>query len=149
MACTQPANYCLDCQKRHPPRALLGSSPFHSIIAQERNPTPSETTAIRDSLRETHLEIARKECELADLRRRASYHHALIAPIQRVPPEILAEIFLTLTASEEEGNDRRKGYRKEAPLLLCEISRKWRAIALSTPRLWNSISLKFGGPDQN
>ncbi|KAJ6520533.1 hypothetical protein C8R45DRAFT_1121078, partial [Mycena sanguinolenta] len=35
----------------------------------------------------------------------------------------------------------RPGLHK-APLVFCQVSRQWRAIALSTPRLWNSIFLE-------
>ncbi|KAJ7757819.1 hypothetical protein DFH07DRAFT_683770, partial [Mycena maculata] len=29
---------------------------------------------------------------------------------------------------------------KDAPLLLCQICRRWRAIALTTPQLWVSLN---------
>jgi hypothetical protein len=70
-------------------------------------PTASETAAIRHFVREADAEIARREhaidrlhCELAELRRRSELHKAIIAPIRRVPPEIMAEIFLQLAAIE-------------------------------------------------
>ncbi|KAJ6520538.1 hypothetical protein C8R45DRAFT_1205484 [Mycena sanguinolenta] len=113
------------------------------------------------------IEIISKEeethglhCEVAELRRRSEQHKAIIAPIRRIPIEMLAEIFSQLTVIEAESSrssdlydfvddasflamaDKliRPGLRK-APLIFCKVSRQWRAIALSTPRLWNSISL--------
>ncbi|KAJ7837088.1 hypothetical protein B0H14DRAFT_2183815, partial [Mycena olivaceomarginata] len=74
------------------------------------------------------------------LRRRAEQHKAIIAPIQRVPPEIMAEIFLQLAAIQRKYLVMPVPH--VAPLIFAEISRKWRAIALSIPSLWNCISLK-------
>ncbi|KAF7359267.1 hypothetical protein MSAN_01269000 [Mycena sanguinolenta] len=168
---SQPAMCCVDCQKLHPPRAALLPSPFQSFITDERLPTPSEKAAIRDFVQNTDAEIEWRErtvdrllCELAELRRRSEHHKAIIAPIRRVPPEIMAEIFLQLTATEARAtidsglyesypyddfdvdnllgqNDKVRPVIHTAPLIFGEISRHWRAIALSTPRLWNSIFL--------
>jgi len=159
----QPATQCIDCGKTHPPRrAALIPSPFQSIVAQEIFPTASETAAIRDFAQETDAEIAWRElaidrllCEVAELRRRSEQHKGIIAPIRRVPPEIMAEIFLQLASiEEEEGSDswnEEKLFEKEyivgpflhrAPLIFGEVSRTWRAIALSMPSLWSSISLE-------
>jgi hypothetical protein len=65
-------------------------------------PTPTAVIRdLRDLSSDTDSEIAWREpavdpllCELVKLRRRAEY----ISPIRRVPPEIMAEIFLHLTA---------------------------------------------------
>jgi hypothetical protein len=64
-------------------------------------------------------------------------HRGLLSPIRRTPPELLAEIFvLCLPNDEFVGVDV-----SAAPLLLVQICSHWRKIALSTPRLWNSISV--------
>ncbi|KAJ7349119.1 hypothetical protein DFH08DRAFT_998659 [Mycena albidolilacea] len=158
----QPAMPCPDCSKIHPIRAGLIPSPFESVIAQQSWPTALETAAIRDFTRDIDAEMAWRElavdrllCELAELRRRSEQHKALIAPIRRVPPEIMAEIFLQLTAIGAEERypfayNSYNRFKKErlirpilhaAPLIFREISREWRDIALSVPSLWNSLSL--------
>ncbi|KAJ6468445.1 hypothetical protein C8R45DRAFT_471711 [Mycena sanguinolenta] len=160
MASRETAMHCVDCDETHPQRADLQSSPFHSLLAQEKMPNASETAAVRDFILDIDAEIACREetinrlyCEEAELRRRSDHHKAIIAPIRRLPPETIAEIFLQLTAMEEtlKENARRpnefshymvRPLVHRAPLLLCEISRKWRAIALSIPRLWNSLFLR-------
>ncbi|KAJ7813096.1 hypothetical protein B0H13DRAFT_1560888, partial [Mycena leptocephala] len=126
--------------------------------------TASETAAIRELAEDTDAEVAWREldidrllCEVAELRRRSEHHKAIIAPIRRVPPEVMAEIFLQLAAIEAKiGNclydhvlDERlfekqylaRPFRRMTPLIFGQISREWRAIALSLPSLWNSISL--------
>ncbi|KAJ7821731.1 hypothetical protein B0H13DRAFT_2449202, partial [Mycena leptocephala] len=111
------------------------NSPFQSLIVQERTPAVSETAAIRDFTREIDAEVARKEliidrllCEVEELRRCSEQHKALIAPIRRVPPEVMAEIFLQLAEIEAD--------TWRSPLIFGRICRDWRSIALSMPRLW-------------
>src|ERR1700685_988533 len=64
-------------------------------------------------------------------------HKALISPIRRIPPEILAKIFVLCLPDD----DVVEVDVLDAPLLLVQICSHWRNIALSTPRLWNSISV--------
>jgi hypothetical protein len=138
---------CSDCGKIHPIRAGLIPSSFESVIAQQSWPTALEAAAIRDFTQDTDGEIAWRElavdrllCELAELRHRSEQHKALIAPIRRVPPEIMAEIFLQLSAVEAEERypfayNSYNRFKKErltrpilhaAPLIFMEISRDWR-----------------------
>jgi F-box-like len=62
---------------------------------------------------------------------------ALVAPIRRLPPEVLSEIFLHYN-DENNISDLRLNM---APLLLGGVCSRWRTVALSTPRLWTSFSL--------
>ncbi|KAJ6573388.1 hypothetical protein DFH09DRAFT_1362051 [Mycena vulgaris] len=62
-------------------------------------------------------------------------HLASVSPVRRLPGEILGTIFVAALPSTRNpaiSSD-------EAPLLLCQICRSWRAIALATPRLWARI----------
>ncbi|KAJ6500562.1 hypothetical protein C8R45DRAFT_73503 [Mycena sanguinolenta] len=163
----EPGMHCADCNKTHPPRAALVPSPFQSFIADERLPTASERTAICDFVQDIDAGIEWRErtvdrllCEVAELRRRSEHHKAITAPIRRVPPEVMAEIFLQLTTVEVqapvnfypyddfdevatffERDTKIRPVLHGAPLIFGEICRHWRAIALSTPKLWNSICL--------
>ncbi len=55
---------------------------------------------------------------------------SFLAPIRRLPVEILAEIFLL----EICGNNR-------PPLELARVSQSWRAVILSMPRMWSTFRL--------
>ncbi|PFH46949.1 hypothetical protein AMATHDRAFT_125205, partial [Amanita thiersii Skay4041] len=55
------------------------------------------------------------------------------SPIQRLSPEILAEIFAHCLNKLHSNNIR------HCPLLLCRVCSSWRALALHTPRLWSSL----------
>ncbi|KAF7351065.1 hypothetical protein MSAN_01668800 [Mycena sanguinolenta] len=130
---------CLDCGKAHPPRAVI-PSPSQSIITQELLPTASEAAVIRHFVLDTDAEIDRLQCEVAILRRRSEQHTHIIAPHPTRP------VVNTVAYPDRSGcdaffakNDKVRPVLHRAPLIFGEVSRPWRDIALSTPRLWNSI----------
>ncbi|KAJ7042867.1 hypothetical protein C8F04DRAFT_1075033 [Mycena alexandri] len=63
---------------------------------------------------------------------------ARVYPVQTLPPEILAEIFVNFLPPYPEFPPL-SGLL--SPLLLCRICQQWRTIALSTPALWSSIRI--------
>ncbi|KAJ7126193.1 hypothetical protein C8R44DRAFT_781308 [Mycena epipterygia] len=70
-------------------------------------------------------------------------HETCANPFLTLPPEIVAEIFVKFIPSYP---DRPPLFGVLSPLLLCEISRQWRQIALSTPTLWRSIRIDINEP---
>lgn len=63
-----------------------------------------------------------------------------IAAIRRIPAEILREVFLVIF--EEDG----KG---QAGWLFASVCKRWRGLALETPRLWTRIRLVTSLDDEN
>ncbi|KAF7326706.1 F-box domain-containing protein [Mycena sanguinolenta] len=59
-------------------------------------------------------------------------------PISKLPTEIMSEIFLHFLPAYPECPEHSW---QSSPLLLCAICRKWRAIAIATPRLWRAIRM--------
>lgn len=70
------------------------------------------------------------------LRRRLVTHQALLAPIRRLPPEILVEIF------SHCGNEyRRMGAPTYyMPIIISVVCKRWRDLAFGSPHLWTDIS---------
>ncbi|KAJ6626003.1 hypothetical protein B0H10DRAFT_1999886 [Mycena sp. CBHHK59/15] len=66
-------------------------------------------------------------------------------PVLRLPPEITSEIFVSSLPQHFEFF----ADPDNVPLVLTRICRAWRTIALSTPRLWNSVCLMFGSGDED
>ncbi|KAJ7024275.1 hypothetical protein C8F04DRAFT_1239732 [Mycena alexandri] len=64
-----------------------------------------------------------------------------ITPRATLPPEILGEIFICCL--EKDASYPINPDPDEPPLLLTRICRRWREVTLSTPALWNSLSLDF------
>ncbi|KAF7339188.1 hypothetical protein MVEN_01996100 [Mycena venus] len=119
-----------------------------ALMANNVAPTDSEIQQIRTLLKDGAEELVelqkslhRAITALANLmmqRRRRSKEiaslTAVLSPIRRVPPEILAEIFQlcvqTTMASSSAFPDS---------LPLGQVCSSWRAISHNTPRLWNRI----------
>src|ERR1700729_3599598 len=83
-----------------------------------------------------------------DIRESLEAHKALIVPpptpaLQRVPPEIWAQIFAVSIEDAWTPGYPRVDIRKP-PLLLGQICSSWRATSLSTPKLWSSICVPRG-----
>ncbi|KAJ7482177.1 hypothetical protein B0H11DRAFT_1666321, partial [Mycena galericulata] len=78
----------------------------------------------------------------------AKYHPQLtriLSPLRRMPPEILAEIFSWTLPSLPEAMHRsdNRFTIQESPWLLTHVSRRWRAVSISTPELWSLIALDY------
>ncbi|KII84436.1 hypothetical protein PLICRDRAFT_365506 [Plicaturopsis crispa FD-325 SS-3] len=69
-----------------------------------------------------------------------SFYHP-DSSIQRMPPEVLGKIF-SLTRPIKVYKWSPAAHK--APLLLCRVCSKWRAIAISTPCLWDSLKITIG-----
>jgi len=64
-------------------------------------------------------------------------HRRLLCPSRRMPYEIWSEIFVQCLPS---GKFVRIDFQ-EAPMLLAQVCSSWRSIVLSTPKLWNTLSV--------
>ncbi|KAF8176151.1 hypothetical protein K438DRAFT_80257 [Mycena galopus ATCC 62051] len=126
-------------------------SSFSEMLGTNVVPSDAECQRIRELLAGPQKEAAEITCEIErlqaminELTKRRDFlnefidpHLALISSVRRLPRDVLAEIFAaTLPADRNAIMSRR-----EAPLLLCNVSRTWRAVALSTPRLWASLHI--------
>ncbi|KAK0218420.1 hypothetical protein EDD85DRAFT_780989 [Armillaria nabsnona] len=65
----------------------------------------------------------------------------IVCPIHRIPEDIICEIFLMCFGIEGEEKDSLD--RNFAPLILSQVCRDWRSIALLTSWLWSSMKLDF------
>ncbi|KAF8439930.1 hypothetical protein L210DRAFT_3645879 [Boletus edulis BED1] len=65
--------------------------------------------------------------------------HAALAPIKRLPPELLSEIFEHCLDGSNAVLFSGTARHSEAPLLLGRVCRSWRTVAHATPRLWRDI----------
>ncbi|KIL58423.1 hypothetical protein M378DRAFT_86504, partial [Amanita muscaria Koide BX008] len=67
--------------------------------------------------------------------------HVISSPIQRLCPEILAEIFTFCIPDVTK--DFRHISSWNAPLLLCSVCSLWRSLAISTRRLWQTFHFRL------
>ncbi|KAF7373824.1 F-box domain-containing protein [Mycena sanguinolenta] len=67
-----------------------------------------------------------------------------VCPALTLPVEITSEIFLCCASPTSVTSEIWNPFNN-LPVLLTQICREWRLIALSTPKLWSDIHLQFGG----
>ncbi|KAG6910223.1 hypothetical protein DXG01_012358 [Tephrocybe rancida] len=80
------------------------------------------------------------QAKLITLEFKRDVYASLLAPIRRMPLEVLLEIFeYSLPVDLED----RRPTTSQAPLSLCQVSSSWRRICLATPRLWSQLSIFF------
>ncbi|KAJ7474824.1 hypothetical protein FB451DRAFT_1464943 [Mycena latifolia] len=93
---------------------------------------------LRNQLSDLGISISQHERLLQELKeQRAAVQLQLdrfVYPILTLPPEITSEIFLWCSEPT-----RGVMYPSVAPLLILQVCRAWRAIAVSTPALWDTI----------
>ncbi|KAJ7511269.1 hypothetical protein B0H11DRAFT_2183290 [Mycena galericulata] len=68
-----------------------------------------------------------------------------LSPIRRLPNEILVEIFLWCRANNLRADNYCVVDPSMAPMLLAQISSRWRKICHGTPQLWDHINLPTSG----
>lgn len=99
-----------------------------------------QLAAIQDQVEHLKKHLADMEYRQVQTKDALVKLHATLAPIKRLPPELLSEIFEQCL---DLGNSRVlfsvTARTKMAPLLLGRVCRSWRAIAHATPRLWRDI----------
>ncbi|KAJ7355823.1 hypothetical protein DFH08DRAFT_689790 [Mycena albidolilacea] len=77
-----------------------------------------------------------------DLLKSVKTHKAILAPVRRLPSEILGEIFLfVLSATFRLSTVAKPPMTQHAPWLFTRICRHWSAVALTTPALWSIFLL--------
>ncbi|THU90903.1 hypothetical protein K435DRAFT_569468, partial [Dendrothele bispora CBS 962.96] len=126
-------------------------SRFEPLFNINYSPLESEVEELKKIIHGPSQELARIEDEISrlesiliDLKSKrdtiTAYienHRALLSPFRRLSPEILSEIFVRCLPS----NHLPTRSTTEAPLVLLCICKKWRQVALSTPRLWCSLHI--------
>ncbi|KAJ7263448.1 hypothetical protein C8J57DRAFT_436933 [Mycena rebaudengoi] len=126
-------------------------TPFANILHTNVIPSDSECQSICDLIKGAREEAARLAQQISEMqvvldglvKKRDQMnefidaHLALVSPVRRLPDDIVGAIILACLPPTR--NPIISGH--EAPLLLCRISRTWRNVALSTPRLWASLHI--------
>ncbi|KAJ7592519.1 hypothetical protein C8J56DRAFT_478871 [Mycena floridula] len=116
------------------------------LLASSSLPTEAERAHLIHLLNTSNDEISRLTASIDELvmqrellQHNVASYKAILAPIRRLPPEVLQEIFMSCLPSGKAVAPS----TTVAPLLLGRISRSWRELALSTQPLWASMHVVF------
>ncbi|KAG2342534.1 hypothetical protein BDR05DRAFT_886105, partial [Suillus weaverae] len=92
----------------------------------------SVVDSLQAEIEAIHMRMAIQQEKRRAVEARILENRARISPVRFLPTEILQQIFKSCLP-----NDRYVvPHILSAPLLLCQICRRWRDIALATPELW-------------
>ena len=124
-------------------------APFSHYLQSNQAPSEDETREIKalkahplEEISIIDVEIERVEAILNSLRRKRAYiqesindFNTILAPVRRLSMDVLGVIFSHCLATHR--NPAMSA--SEAPILLTQICRDWRSIALSIPQLWSRL----------
>lgn len=127
---------------------LCGPAPYvppHMYESSSREQLSSyvEYSSVQRQYFLSTIDVMQKQISRIDDEMRHLKHHrqnilqamdelsSMLAPVRRVPGDILSEIFLLCRARAFD--------QTEAPLLLTQVCSRWRAVAISTQALWSSM----------
>lgn len=120
---------------------------YRKIQAPDQSEGISLRKALRDvesDLREIDNDITRVQAVLEELHRKREARHrftiehdAFLAPVRRLPPEILAKIFVICMPSYGSPSFNPQC----SPFLFGQVCIGWRQVALLTQTLWSSITV--------
>jgi hypothetical protein len=142
---------CNNCGFELPGQRKPPISPLPEIAGP---PTDSQRALILEALEDMLPDRDRLDQEIAGVRdllnqllherrllsHRIAFHSALLAPVRRVPPEIMSEIFVRYAHDAYDTEPP----RNHNSLVLATVCRSWRAVALSTPELWSRLEIRCG-----
>jgi hypothetical protein len=109
---------------------LVEANDIRRVVEQAE----TDITLLDQEIARIHEVLAHIELRREEMCRYAEEHRGFLAPVRRCPDEILSEIF-TFCIPERECFERRD------PLLVDQICRRWREVALGTPALWSDITV--------
>ncbi|KAJ7777134.1 hypothetical protein B0H16DRAFT_1504435 [Mycena metata] len=109
-------------------------------------PPPPDSSARPGTELAIDKALARLRAEYIMLSEYSAICSSSMAPVRRLPPEILIQVFLPFTPMTREINS--KDYRGEIHRLihhdllqLAQVCAYWRALAFGTPTFWRSLDL--------
>ena len=115
-------------------------TPVPTLLGGNQIASTSETLVIYDTIAAAEADISQIDdeatrlqaildglaCKRAAIHRHAQVHRALIAPVRRLPPEVLSEIFLQCRETKPIDTSLSYHYAKldKAPFLLGSVCRR-------------------------
>ncbi|KZT23903.1 hypothetical protein NEOLEDRAFT_505849 [Neolentinus lepideus HHB14362 ss-1] len=96
---------------------------------------------IKKEISTHYTEISSHYTQITELKRRLN----ALLPTARLPPELLAEIFLAYMKTHENSTFYSfQRYEYHRRFYIAQVCHRWRQVALEDPRLWADIDLSTG-----
>ncbi|KAJ7230268.1 hypothetical protein GGX14DRAFT_692091 [Mycena pura] len=134
--------------------SVIPGTRLHQLLHSNEAPLESELADIETALSDLDARLALLDDEIARLKAwveqleeehlaigtRRQCNRAVLSPLRRIPPEVLAEVFLwSLPPIYGDYNLD----VKQSPWVLTHVCSRWRTVALSTSSLWSRILITY------
>ena len=106
-------------------------------IKQIMTQQSSKLTQLSAEIIKARAALDKLLAEEAEARSTYEVCRSLLSPMRRLPLELLSAIFVWCLPDDAFIRPA----RRQAPLLLTQISASWRTVALSTPQLWSTLNV--------
>ena len=103
----------------------------------------TDISKLDDEMSRLQMVMDQLAAEHQSLEKSLEQHRAVMAPIRRIPLEVLSGIFI-FCADSSSSDSGSNFYVTQAPMQLTFVCNKWRRLAISMSQLWSSISLHGG-----
>jgi hypothetical protein len=126
--------------------AIESSSHMRSQYSKTIAGIETGISKLDDEMYRLQMVMVQLAGERQSLERSLEEYRSMVAPIRRIPLDVLSEIFFFCADSSSSGsNSNSKCFDvTQAPLQLSFVCNKWRRLAISMSQLWSSISLQGG-----
>ncbi|KAF5332742.1 hypothetical protein D9611_005423 [Ephemerocybe angulata] len=121
-------------------------TPFLEHLDTNYAPSDDEVPEIRSLIQENDEALAEliaqiKALEVVQTARICfrERHSALLSPIKSLPGDILSALFVAIVAHPSQRHARMTS--SHPAVILSHVCRRWRQLALSTPTLWNKLTI--------
>jgi len=91
-------------------------------------PSKDEIRKIKEEILSMERQIADAQLKIDALRKSVAEREAWIAPIRKIPHDVLSQIFVEASMDDWK-----------APLILQSVSRWWHEVTVGSPRVWTFI----------
>ena len=125
----------------------LAADTLRSLIHQQ----DVQLNGFDDEITQLRVRIRALEEQKAEVAKFRDLHRAFLAPIRKLPPEILGEVFVQcLLALRDEERSRFKKFADVFNVCgpLFRVCKRWKRIALGTPGLWTVFQVIPGTKDR-
>lgn len=127
---------------RHIPR---DDPPYAHLVRSNNQPLDSEVDEIRLIIQDAKKRLAERRNGLQEskaLRALIKTCTKIIHPVRRLPFEIINEIFLQTLSGSYDWDDYPEVHDYvRGPWAYSKVCRRWRDVALQSPRLWSELSV--------
>ncbi|KAF8211088.1 hypothetical protein K438DRAFT_1808786 [Mycena galopus ATCC 62051] len=120
----------------------------HTLLNTNEPLEDSDITSIHSTPTDARLRLLEEERALLSSYLTRNKALLEVAPLRRMPSELLGQIFLSALSSIAD--DLRVGGfdMARSPWVLTHVSSRWRAVALSIPALWSWVTIDYATDDK-